>query len=467
MRTAIAVALVLLLAGSADAQSALPAGDGGQPEPSGATTAAADPATRRNGLLLPETGRLRISARFMAAHGHDGANANGGFEKQGRVGYAIVTLEGRPIDRVFYRLSVNPVNETEPRPACGEPNFFFPNDPRHLYDAGPNVPCDVTHGNRRVDLYRFIAFDVVPQQGAVREAFLDYLATNTFSVRVGRMLLPLGFDWEDAGSFTAKDAPRIQRINAEANFGVMFRYVRMADGRRKPLISASASGVLGEGNRWWDYDYFYFEDGSLDANSALTAVGAVSVSPHDSVDVRASYKKGYTGSKVERLPSYWASKRNDDALVVGASYENRYVRAFGEFASYTWGPTATSAEMVGVDQAPIEKAGAWGTIEGRYPLPRRIHVGASVTVEKVERADSLVKYLAANGLYGVETGQHDRMRVLRLFVDLAANVRIGFYRNIDDNPFPQASGIRPVVGVAADQSRPTDKWGLLFRASIP
>ena len=42
---------------------------------------------------------------------------------------AILSLSGRVSDHVRYFVSVNPVSETASRPACGESDFFFPNDP--------------------------------------------------------------------------------------------------------------------------------------------------------------------------------------------------------------------------------------------------------------------------------------------------------------------------------------------------
>ena len=51
---------------------------------------------------------------------------------------------------------------------------------------------------------------------------------------VGFMRMPIGFDWQEAGSFTAKDAPEIQRIDGQSNFGVMFSYERPARGRPEP-----------------------------------------------------------------------------------------------------------------------------------------------------------------------------------------------------------------------------------------
>ncbi|MGE0393595.1 MAG: hypothetical protein AB7I25_08495 [Vicinamibacterales bacterium] len=431
---------------------------------------AAQPEDAEPGIPVPNSTKLRVRAAFMAGYGKDGANATLGFENQGRVGYAIVTLEGRPHDRVFYRVSMNPVNERDPKPGCGAPGYFFPNDPAFLYAGvpGPNVPCDPKDGHRRVDAYRGIALDVVPQQGAIREAFVDLRATDTFSVRFGRMLLPLGLDWQEAGSMTAKDAARIQRINAETNFGLMFAYTwPVATGRTRPLFGATLSAFLGEGNRWFDYDYFYFEDGTLDANSALSALASASFAPADTLEFRAAVKKGFTGSKVERLPSYWASKRNDDAVTASVAYTPiPYLRLMGEWARYTWGPTESSAELVGVSWADITKQGYWFSAQGHWPLTPAATVGASVTREQVDRADSLVQYLAANGLYGVTTGRKDELTAVRFHLDLWKQVRIGFYKTFDRNPFPQISGIHPLVGPNHDSLFSTEKYGLVVRLTV-
>lgn len=419
------------------------------------------------GFQLPNSDRLRVRVDFLAGYGQDGANASLGFEKQGRVGYAIVTLEGRLNDRISYRLAVNPVDETAPLPACGEPGFFFPNNPEILYAAGPNVSCDPKNGHRRVDAYRGIALDAVSQQGPIREAWLDFRAADGFVIRFGRTLLPIGFGWQESGSFTAKDATRVQRINAEANFGLMFSYAKRVAGRTKPLFTTNLAGFLGEGNRWYDYDYFYFEDGSLDANSALTALVSGSFAPMDSLEFRAAYKKGYTGSKVERLPSYWASKRNDNSAVIGAEYKPfRYARVVGEYARYVWGPTQTSAELVGVDQKPVVKTGYWLTGEAWYPLNSGLTLGGSVSREEVGREDSLIKYMAERDLYGVEKGKKDRMTIIRFYADLTGGVRVGFYRTFDSNPYPWLSGIWPVEGDRAFSGGSTDKWGVVVNMRL-
>ena len=422
-----------------------------------------------SGIALPDSPKLREKAAFMAGWGKDGANATLGFENQGRVGYAIVTIEGRPSDRVFYRVAMNPVNERDPLPACGAPGFFFPNDPVRLYAGvgGPHVPCEPKNGNRRVDAYRGIALDVPSQQGAIREAFAELRATDHFSIRFGRMLLPLGLDWQAAGSMTAKDTPRIQRINAEGNFGLMFGYARPVAGRKKPLFSGSLSGFLGDGNRWFDYDYFYFEDDTLDANSALTAMASASFSPSDAIEVRASVKRGYTGSKVERLPTYWASKRYDNAVVASASYTPiPNLQLMGEWARYTWGPTESSAEMVGVPWSAIAKQGYWFSAQGHVPITPAVSLGGSVTHEEIGRADSLISWLSAQGLYGVTEGENDRMTAVRVFVDLWKHTRVGIYKTFDSNPFPQVSGIWPLDLNHRDSLSNTGKYGLVVRLTI-
>ena len=74
---------------------------------------------------------------------------------------------------------------------------------------------------------------------------------------------------------------------------------------------------------------------------------------------------------------------------------HRFLSVFGEFARYTWGPTATSAEMLGIDPEPIHKAGYYVGGQFSYPLTANVAVGVTVTREELSRDDSLIKYLAA------------------------------------------------------------------------
>ena len=168
-------------------------------------------------------------------------------------------------------MSVNPVSETNSKPACGEKDFFFPNDPRLYAAAGPIVPCDPEDGLKRVDTYNTFSLDYITQQGILREGYVDWGMSDSVSLRGGRFILPIGFAPRDVGAATAKDMTRITRLNAEANYGAMLAYsARRGD---RPVFDLGVMAVLGDGNREKDYDWFYFVNTSLDTNSAITVVG--------------------------------------------------------------------------------------------------------------------------------------------------------------------------------------------------
>ncbi len=419
------------------------------------------------GFTLPDSTRLRMTLDILAGYGEDLANTSLGLERQGRVAYAIFTARGQLNRRFSYMVAINPVNETQPVPGCGATGFYYPNVPTALYGPNTTIPCDAQFGTRRVDEYRSVALDVVQQQGPIREAYADFAVTRGFSLRFGRVKLPIGFDWQDAGSFTSKDATRIQRINAQDNFGLMASYSSPARAGAPPLYTAHAAVNLGDGNRWWDYDYFYFEDGAFGTNSQVTSLFAGSLAPLKSLEIRASYQHGGTGSKVERLPSYWASKRNDDAAVVGVEYRPvAGLRIVAERAEYVWGPTKSSAAMLHLDPRAIHKAGAYATVEFTRPIARFGALGGSVSAERIDRADSLVKFMVAEGGMDVTTGKQDRMYVGRFFIDVSKQVRIGFYRTLDSNPFPWLSGMSPITGPRAFSLVNTDKWGFVTRLQV-
>ena len=298
-----------------------------------AATAPQDQQPDSSGLKLPDTDKLRIGVRFLAGYGGDYSEESLGLENQGRIGYAIVRLSGKLTGRFSFLLEVNPVNEAQPLPSCGEARYFYPNTPQAF---GPSVACD-NNGRVRVDDYRFIALDTIVQQGPLRQAYLDY--NGAIGIRFGRFILPIGFGAEEAGSFTAKDATHIQRIDAEASFGAMLTARRSRRGQ--PFVEGHAAAFLGEGNRFHDYDYYYSLAASLDTNSALTGLVSGTIFPVPGADLRAAYKFGYTGSKVETLPNFYASKRNDRALVLSGQY-SRAVHALSARAFGEW-PTAGSA----------------------------------------------------------------------------------------------------------------------------
>ena len=408
------------------------------------------------GLGLPEGERFRLSLRFLAGYGFDGAQATLGLEKQGRIGYFIIGLSGSLNDRFSYRAEINPVNETGPLPACGEEGFFFPNTPQNF---GPHVRCN-NDGHTRVDDYRFVALDPVHQQGPMRQAYLDY-TPRPFRLRLGRFMLPQGFYWEEAGSSTAKDATHIQRINAKADFGAMVSLIKRSAGRR--LAEISAAVTLGEGNRFHDYDYYYWVNDSLDTNSwpALLVSGAVE--PTRRLEVRAAVKRGgHTGSKVERLPNFFASKRNDDAWILSVRYKPaRHAVLFGELARYTWGLPDTTADLLGFEHGSINKDGFYVGGQFSYPVTAQIAIGTVITREELSRDDSLVQLMAREGRFGVQLGTTERATVYRIYADIADSVRVGWYLNTLNNPYPWLSGIVPVAGENAFRpGRGSDKWGV-------
>jgi hypothetical protein len=419
------------------------------------------------GFRLPDSGRARVSFSGMFGYGLDPGNAAAGFEKQGRPGNVIISLFGNVNKRVSYRIAINPVNEVGTLPACSEAPFFLPNDPKFIYadlyaeGRGPQIDC-VAGGNRRVDMYHQLALETIGQQGMLREAYLKFSLPKGMFLQFGRSIMTEGFTPEEGGSWTAKDAPMIQRINHEA-FGLDFTIGHTA--RVKDItIIAKVAGVVGDGNADKDYAFNrWFQDASLDGNSSPGVVGSISLS-HSKFDFRLSGKGNQTGSKIERYaPSYFGSgKHNDNAVLVSGKYKvSEYSNAVAECARYTWGLKASSALMVGSNPDPIQKNGCYFTLQGGLEVHRGLVVGASITREEIDRADSLIRYLSEKGLYGVVEGRHDRTSVIRVFVDLNRQVRIGYYHGAVSNPYPWVSGIYAVSGPSKFQGRPLDRWGMV------
>jgi len=451
-----AVALLTLLVSlPAFAQETAPA-----PAPSGDTV-------DFFGFKFSQSERFKFGGELVVGWSHDGAQAALGFEKQGRVGMAILSVAGKVSDRVRFFASVNPVSETNSRPACGEKDFFFPNDPNLFAGIGPIVKCDVEDGLKRVDTYNTFSLDYITQQGILREGYIDWGISDHVSLRGGRFILPIGFAPREIGAATAKDMTRITRLNAEANFGAMLA-VTARRGERS-IFDAGLMAVLGDGNREKDYDWFYFVNTSLDTNSAVTMVASARLTPIKMIDVRAAYKKGYTGSKVERLPNYWASKRNDDALVVSVKLSPAsWASVFGEYAKYKWGPTVTSGELVGIPElAAIDKPGYFMGAMFEVPVTGTVRAGGSVVREELTRDDSLIQYLELNRLHGVAMGKKDRSLVVRGFIDVNRLVNVSFFWMDVSNPFPWVSGSWPVTGPVAFTGREPDRIGVTVTVRTP
>jgi len=451
----LATLLILLSASTAFAQQSTP-----DPAPD-------DSAVDLFGFKFNQSERYRFGADVMFGWSHDGAQAALGFEKQGRVGWAIVSLSGKVSDRIRYYVSVNPVSETNSRPACGEKDFFFPNDPNLFAAIGPIVKCDEVDGLKRVDTYNTSSLDYITQQGILREGYADFGVGANVSVRAGRFILPIGFAPRDVGATSAKDMTRINRLNAEANFGAMVGVTKQ--GRDRALFDAGVMAVLGDGNREKDYDWFYYVNTSLDTNSAITVAASARVAPIKALELRGAYKKGFTGSKVERLPNYWASKRNDDALVVSLKITPvSWFSIFSEYAKYKWGPTLTSGELVGFPALdPIDKPGYYMGGQLDLPVTSRVRVGGSITREEIIRDDSLIQYLHLNGLYDVSMGKKDRELIARGYVNINRMVHISFFWMDVSNPFPWVSASWPVAGPVAFTGREPDRAGITVTLRTP
>jgi hypothetical protein len=237
----------------------------------------------------------------------------------------------------------------------------------------------------------------------------------------------------------------------------------------RPLFDTALMAVLGDGNREKDYDWFYFVNTSLDTNSAITMAATMRIAPVKAFELRGAYKKGYTGSKVERLPSYWASKRNDDAIVASLKISPAsWASIFGEYAHYRWGPTLTSGELVGIPALePIDKTGYYMGGQLDVPVSARVRVGGSVTREELLRDDSLIQYLSLNNLYGVTMGKKDRLLIARGFVDVNRLVNVSFFWVDVSNPFPWVSGSWPVTGPVAFTGRSPDRVGFAVTVRTP
>jgi hypothetical protein len=416
--------------------------------------------------VLPNTDWLRVRFDVVGSNYWDYSQAQLGHETQGRIGWAIIGLSGKINPYISYDAELNPVNDSaRPEPACGEKNFFYPNGPD---PNGPPVAC-VADGRNRVDLYRFIGLDPLTQQNAVRIAVVDvHTPTRSIGVQAGRFVTPLGFGWQELGSWTNEDATLIQRLDAEATFGAMlYAQVRR---RGKPLARLEAAFVRGDGNRDVEYSYSAFVAPDEDTNTGATGVGRVTLTPLPGLDVRVSGQYGYSGSKVEGYPSFYLSKRNDKAAIGSVQYRlNHYLRGFGEYARYVSGLPDTSAELIGEKPESVIKRGYYAGAEATIPLPKQWEGMISLTHEDLSRNDSLVWYLQSLGLYNVHLGAHVRSTIIRFSVKPVRGVELGAYWNHLANPYLWLSGIVPVAGANAylDTGQGRAKYGLVFRVRVP
>ena len=427
------------------------------------------------GLRVHQTERFKLGGELVVGWSHDGPQAALGLEKQGRVGMAIFNLSGRVSDHVRYFVSMNPVSETTSKPACGEKDYFFPNDPALYAAAGPIVKCDVEDGLKRVDTYNTYPLDYITQQGILREGYIDWGIGNNVSLRGGRFILPVGFAPRDVGAATAKD---MTRINPAQRRGQLRRDARVHGpqeigdaGVRRRHHGGARRRQSREGLRLVLFREHLARHQQRHHRGGVGARAAVHVDgPPRGV------QEGLHGLEGRAAPELRASKRNDDALVVSVKLSPvLWASVFAEYPKYTWGPTLTSGELVGIPNIdPIDKPGYYMGAEVFAPVTPRVHVGGSFTREEISRDDSMVQYLTLNKLYGVSMGKKDREMIARGFVDVASLVRVSFFWMNVSNPFPWVSGswrspgpprspaASPIASASRSPSAPPSRSGTLL-----
>ena len=231
------------------------------------------------GFKFNQSERLRFGGELMVGWSHDGAQAALGFEKQGRVGMAILSLSGRVSDRVRYFVSFNPVNEMASRPACGEKDFFFPNDPNLFAGTGPIVQVR-RRGRPQARRYLQHVLARLHHPAGHPARGLRRLSASPTTCRCAAAASSCRSGSRRAKS--ARPAPRTWRASRGST--PKPTSARCSPSRRRNARSARCStpavmAVLGDGNREKDYDWFYFVNTSLDTNSAITVAASARIAP--------------------------------------------------------------------------------------------------------------------------------------------------------------------------------------------
>ena len=329
-------------------------------------------ATDLFGFRLSSNERLedqRCVHRRLVARRRAGAL---GFEKQGRVGAGDASrFSGRLTERVRYLVSFNPVNEVSSKPACGEADFFFPERSRGSISAGRVVPCDPENGHKRVDTYNTYALDYINQQGPLREGYVDWRATDRSS-RAVRALHParsaLRRPKSDPGR--RRTSPAFSGSTPKPTSALMLGYSQP----RQPValaVEAAVMGVLGDGNREKDYDWFYFANPTLDTQQRPD---------RDRRGARPA-RTASSGSSARRLQEgLHRIESRTAAELLGLEAERRRVRRQRQGAAasvvvdlrrvrpHTSGDRReTSAEMLGIDPDRSYKPGYY--VGGTFELP--------------------------------------------------------------------------------------------------
>jgi hypothetical protein len=384
-----------------------------------------------------------------------------GREHQVKLAFAIFTAYGDLGDHISYRIEANPVDDdVVPRPYIpsleDRRTYFFPNQPD--FPGSRGVSSD-PEGLYKVDDYQHTGLDPIIQQGALRVGWVDiHDAARRFGIRGGRFYVNQGMGVNDLVWFTAKDLTHMQRVNFQADNGLLLYY---DTGR----IRAEVSAITGNANPYHDYGYFDFTDPSEDKNSALGAVGALRATFGRSF-AGVSYRKNFINSKIEDTASIQLSKHTDDALVVFGRWEPKeFVRVFGEYAHYTWGVTPSSAEILPGPpiKTPVPKPGFYIGTDLFAPRTGWARLGLTIMHERISRDDALVAWAAAHSLFGVTLGETQTSTIVKAHANLLEHVTAFFFYNDLSNPFPELSAIKAISGPGSDRVVENYKYGLGLR----
>ncbi len=371
-----------------------------------------------------------------------------GRERQLKLPYAIVGFSGDVAPWLSYRVELNGVNESvkpEPFTPSEATPFFFPNlaDPAYGVTSKPE-------GQFKVDDFKTTGWDPYIQEGHLRRAFVDvHTKEKTFGVVLGRFFVPQGLPLEESRWFTSKDLTHLELINATTDQGAEFYWRFGAEEGARGRLSGAV--ISGNGNPYHDYVYFDFtRQEQEDTNSAAGIVGALRVWPLAGLDVIATYKYNFVGSRIEGDTSLQRSKHYDDAITAGVKYRPGFFKpllVFAQYGRYKWGLRDTSAELFPVPGiSPIYKDGVNYGLDLQAPLPWwKGRVGLVAVREELDRDDSLVVTLAAEGLYGVTRGEKERTTIVKVYAEFGPLTAFFFYNDLD-NPFPAASAIVPISG---------------------
>ncbi len=428
-----------------------------------ASTRASDPSVGTGGPASAEPQREKASRGFVFANGrlrfgidlsfglvHDATLIETmGRERQIKPAFINLSVAGTVNDHLSFTVVINPVDDgVVPRPYVPGANdrrtYFFPNQPE-----GRGVVSD-PEGLYKVDDYKHSGFDPILQQGLLRVGYLDIHSKagstgRRFGALVGRAYVPQGFGVDEVSWYSAKDLTHIQRINFQADNGV---FLYMTD-RRFRLDLAT---ITGNGNPYHDYGYFDFTDEAEDKNSAVGFVGTARwLDKHYTVGV--SYRKNYVNSRIEDSISLQLSKHNDDAIVASVSVSPvRMIRVYGEYARYTWGIAATSAQLLPGPAVvtPVEKPGYYIGLDVMSPKTPLGTWKGTFLREELSRDDSLVAFAAANRMFGVSLGKRERTTILKVETEVMDNLSLyGFWSDVS-NPFPELSALKPISGAGSD-----------------